>query len=393
MIIKKNKLKSIIINLSVFGSILSVSTTALRFTDDIGVGECLMILSILLFLFSYRQVVVTGASRILPSSLIYSFILLNFLGICFTVFFLSDIANDAYFSGVIRTALAYGFAIINAIIILLLIADKEDMYFILKRLIQCFNIINICTFIVLFSALLAAISSSSRFSGFAKNPNELGTAATIMPFVAFYLYKEKKIKLISLIITLITVVILAKAISSDALFYAFLASAFLFTFFVTKKYHISLRILLFLVFFLILYVFLIKNVETYIVKTNNDGNQASVRYTLWKNALLATEHSPLVGFGPGFFSGIDRPFEGSEAHNTFIDYLTNTGLIGLSIYLLFLGKIVLRLYAIKEYSLIVAFFALIIFSLFHNILRHPVFWLFLFLMHGYIFINQRAKKC
>jgi hypothetical protein len=58
----------------------------------------------------------------------------------------------------------------------------------------------------------------------------------------------------------------------------------------------------------------------------NVADEGHLRLPLLKNALLASLYSPVVGFGIGSFSGIKKPFEGYEAHNTFLDFSLQFGL-------------------------------------------------------------------
>ena len=63
-----------------------------------------------------------------------------------------------------------------------------------------------------------------------------------------------------------------------------------------------------------------------------DAGQGEIRFTVWLNGLRALAESPLVGWGPGAFSGLHEPFEGFEAHNTLIDWAASTGALGLALH-------------------------------------------------------------
>src|SRR5690606_9856644 len=131
-------------------------------------------------------------------------------------------------------------------------------------------------------------------------------------------------------------------------------------------------------FVLILFVFsyyIYIPLVNYLQVTNLEGDQSSIRFLLWNHALEGIIHSPIVGFGPGSFSGLTGPFQGAESHNTFIDLLSNVGLIGLLIFVVLLYKIMVRLYELKEIFLILTMVAVIVFSIFHNVLRHPTYWI------------------
>ena len=57
-----------------------------------------------------------------------------------------------------------------------------------------------------------------------------------------------------------------------------------------------------------------------ITDISDEGNQGSIRYAVWKNGWEAIKVSPILGLGTSGFPGVDDPFKGMEAHNTFIDF-------------------------------------------------------------------------
>jgi O-antigen ligase len=105
-----------------------------------------------------------------------------------------------------------------------------------------------------------------------------------------------------------------------------------------------------------------------------EGDQGAGRFALWKYGLEALGRSPMVGFGPGSYSGIFGPFSGSEAHNTFIDWGMSTGSIGIAAYCGLLIWIFRYAWKAKSAEAIVALIVVVVFSLFHYVVRHPIFW-------------------
>lgn len=112
-----------------------------------------------------------------------------------------------------------------------------------------------------------------------------------------------------------------------------------------------------------------------VMKETNDVTQAKGRVALLKNGLNAIAISPLVGFGPGSFSGDHAPFEDREIHNTLLDWATQAGVVG-GLMLLAYWLWVLR-YVVKygDTILVGLIVALGVFACFHFTLRHPLFWL------------------
>lgn len=109
----------------------------------------------------------------------------------------------------------------------------------------------------------------------------------------------------------------------------------------------------------------------------SSSQQGSDRFHIWMNGLRAVQTSPIVGLGPGSHSGHDRPFEGFESHNTYIDWSTSTGLLGILMYLSLLCWAGLRAFRDRSTARLLILLALVVFSTFHYSLRQPSFWFYL----------------
>ncbi|WP_454477932.1 O-antigen ligase family protein [Castellaniella ginsengisoli] len=111
-----------------------------------------------------------------------------------------------------------------------------------------------------------------------------------------------------------------------------------------------------------------------------DGAGWTDRLTLWKNAWLVIQGSPVFGYGPGPLSGMSGPFGGSEAHNSLLDWMMATGFVG-GVALTALVSVVLwRSVRRGNLDLFFALLALLIFSMAHHVLRHPWVWAMLTLL-------------
>jgi O-antigen ligase len=104
-------------------------------------------------------------------------------------------------------------------------------------------------------------------------------------------------------------------------------------------------------------------------------NQASVRFCLWRNGLAAIQYAPLTGLGPGPHSGLVKPFEGVEAHNTLLDWGSQTGLVGMVALVAYWVWLLWRVARQRRYELVAMLLALYCFSMFHLVLRQPLFWI------------------
>jgi hypothetical protein len=123
---------------------------------------------------------------------------------------------------------------------------------------------------------------------------------------------------------------------------------------------------------------------------------AAIRFHAWRDALRRGVDSGMLGLGPG--PHLDIPFvliEGRmgpsddpkdiehpdisgipnfEAHNTLLDLFTQCGLIGvLSVVWLF-GISLLGTIRAKLDGLTTMLCGVAVFSIFHLIVRHPIFW-------------------
>ena len=240
----------------------------------------------------------------------------------------------------------------------------------------------------------------TRFRGWAKNPNQTALFLVSMPFLGWYLL-SKVHKLKSKIFYLIQIVIfifLGLATRSDALYVAWTLSVFFLFIRFSGKYILygspfrlclwisCLSIIGLVIFFLwgdLLFSIIQQKVLFYYY--GDPGNKidgGNVRFVIWQNALTVIQKSPMIGFGPGSFSGIYGPFLGEEAHNSMLDWGMSTGLIGM-LFLFLLGiYFFLAVLRSEHWPLLGMFVSLIIFSCFHYVLRHPVFWLLLFCVYG-----------
>jgi O-antigen ligase len=106
----------------------------------------------------------------------------------------------------------------------------------------------------------------------------------------------------------------------------------------------------------------------------SSGNQDSVRELLWKNGFAAWAERPIIGNGAGAWSGVSAPFQATEAHNSFIDWLTMVGIVGsapLALAFASILKLDFRRYIVSYLCLL----SVCIFVLFHFVFRLPPVWL------------------
>jgi len=103
--------------------------------------------------------------------------------------------------------------------------------------------------------------------------------------------------------------------------------------------------------------------------------QGETRFTVWGNGLRALAESPLVGWGPGAFSGYSGPFQGFEAYNNLIDWGASTGILGVALHVGLWIWCAWRALRVGALSLFGAVVAVVIDGVFGYSVRQPVYWL------------------
>jgi hypothetical protein len=249
------------------------------------------------------------------------------------------------------------------------------------------------------------------WANLSENRNQFALLVLVIPFIALVFSVGNRLQLLILIPTVLVAVVLAVLVRSDALWLGWLFGGCV-TFYISlKRTRVSGGngrdslfvggVLLLSAACIIGYKFWFISVisefqdakslvpRTGVVVTDTaDVTQAKARVELLKNGLQAVKLSPLVGFGPGFHSGDNGPFDGREAHNTLIDWATQAGIVG-GLILLAYWLWVLR-YVVKcgDTILIGLIVALGVFACFHYTLRQPLFWL----IPGLVLLYSSSKE-
>lgn len=389
--IKLSTLVSILIGLS-----LSVSTaTQLRCLMGIGPGEVLLALSFFLLLL-FLSIKGRINKRIDKELTLYKLIGLTIicigpLGLIFSVYL--DVVAQGWLRSLIFTIFPY------TLPLLLIYATGIQG---LHEALKAYCIVTTTLLVgLLFIAILGVPAigdmvlfyGSSRFRGWAENPNQTALAVVVIPFAVMYLYHLKEFSFGQSIFLLISSSMIGLATKSGALavswgtcivFYSII------NFFYRERTSVDLRIRNFLMFLAkltafggacLIFVWFCWNWHDIYVGDGGVRPQGETRFLLWKNAIKAWSYSPVFGLGPGHFSGIKSPFAGSEAHNLYIDWLASYGIVGFSILMFAITRSLIRLFRYQEKWLLTLFFAILSISCLHFFARHPLFWfLIIFLL-------------
>ena len=107
---------------------------------------------------------------------------------------------------------------------------------------------------------------------------------------------------------------------------------------------------------------------------------AELRLTLWTEALQRGLKSGSLGLGPGPHlerpnihgnGDLPRPF---EAHNTFLDLYTQGGIVAVGALVWLMGTAAFLVWRARLDALLALMVSLVVFSLPHLIIRHPIMW-------------------
>ena len=112
------------------------------------------------------------------------------------------------------------------------------------------------------------------------------------------------------------------------------------------------------------------------------------RLVIWSNAVQAWQHSPIFGLGPGSYSGT-QVFGGFEAHNTYLQILTQGGIVGGIAYLLLVSKMVKVTYV--NTFILCAAVSLLVYGIGINDLRRTVLW-FYYILFYFLCLNSKGVK-
>lgn len=235
-----------------------------------------------------------------------------------------------------------------------------------------------------FEAVEAGVSGPQRLSGLSNGPQLLGLHALVALFFCINFWRQ--IGTGTAFFSLAVILYAGYLTRSDAFV---LGAAIMVLLAVVPQlvsrssFHTALARLLMLALACAVVFFLIANDEAWLLALQE---QAVARPVLWQNALLALLKSPLVGWGPGAWSGMTGPLGLREADSSLIDYLASAGILGLLVLGCSLLVLVFATAQTRQPELIGGLAGMLVFALLHNVLREPLLWLVLF----YIANNVRS---
>ncbi len=373
-------------------------STELRFAGlPIGPGE--------LFLFCWMGLALTGlmlGNRVGPNTAfhhIVGFWTITGLALCLGMIVGLLVEPYQYFSGIAHDSGAYLLMFTLGVLMTLVLANDTRRIMVV-RLVVVFGAIS-AALQILSSAGLFTIPGTEvwyfdRLRGWSLDPNQLAFLAIVLSLLSLHL-AEHAARPLELLLALscfsvaITVGFLTK---SDTFRLACLVAAIPFvilkgiTWIADAERAPTLKGSAVVLALAVVPVALVGSVplapgaETKVAEglteVYDDDGQGDTRLHLWQEALTIGVESKLIGFGPGPHL-TSKTYKRSppakfESHNTPLEIFTQAGLVGS---LAFVGLCAMTLLAsirARLPGLSGLILALSLFSLFHFVLRHPIFW-------------------
>lgn len=230
---------------------------------------------------------------------------------------------------------------------------------------------------------------SIRFTGGAKNPNQLGLYIICCLLLTVMFLKNKFIEIP--IIAAILFFGIATYSDAFAASLATLMTTLLLATLIPRKYFLAFLIPVVIMVLIVIHLFYFE-LTLWLDQRWVESDQGGSRLTLIFYGLQAWLDSPLtflIGNGAGSFSGLTGPFQSSEAHNTPIDILAMGGVLGLFFFYYFPINYTVKAYILNQKTVFACAVGLIIYSLFHFVPRHPVFWFTIFALSEFIWMHKK----
>lgn len=249
-----------------------------------------------------------------------------------------------------------------------------------------------------FGALTANASMmyEERFSGLSANPNQIAlqSLSTLLALAMVIIHTRSNITFYVALAAIPFTLAYGLASKSDALMICLPIATAVFGLIILKRYQIKLWVVIgagaflalaFLLSLAVAFPNLFGGIGGGIQNQLQQGGQDTDRTLLWRHGWLAWTHSPLFGNGPGAWSGIGAPFQGFEAHNSALDWLSISGIFG------FLPIALILIQTFRKFDdiriiRVLGILCLVIFTTFHFVFRLPIFWfsILLILMPYYV---------
>ncbi|GIN20944.1 MAG TPA: O-antigen ligase domain-containing protein [Bacillus bacterium] len=231
------------------------------------------------------------------------------------------------------------------------------------------------------------------FSPFASDYHQFAYFIAPLPFVALYIIQRETDNIVKFItaVSIILLISMGLSTSSNTLVSSWVNTTILIIALLLwrklRRQYRSASIIAFFICLAFIGLLFSFDIIAGIVKDFfEESSNGEHRILLWINSLKVWLYSPIVGLGPGSFSG-NEIFQGTEAHNTFLQVLTQGGILGGILYALLIFRLI-RITRVNIFILC-AVFTLIMYGLGINDLRRTVLWFYFVLFY---FLCMKGKE-
>ncbi len=379
------------------GLVISVATQLRAGGLPLGPGE--MVLVVWLCLAGLRQIVSRPLllNPALSYVLIFWFIMI--VALCAGMIVGLLVETFQFYDGMFRDTVAYAFVLAFSVTLALTLSDRAERYQVSWHMVLLGSL-----------SLLLQIADGwgnlplpgidpwywDRFRGWAENPNQLGFFALFITLLGLHLAdqattKGARVLAIAAIVPALMAGLMSHSDSfviglmvSGALFITLKSVAWLQDTDMAPSLRGAAVVLGLLTLPLAIVVSLpfasaaLNSIEKISNQVYSDNDQGDTRLHLWAEAIDKGIESRLIGFGPGphlTSKSFKRPPPDKfEVHNTLLDLFTQGGLVAVLafVWLATTGLVVTA--RTKNPALAALAAGLLVFSMFHYVLRQPVFW-------------------
>ena len=380
-----SKIKNInIISILLLVAIFTSSMTSLRFYGRLGISEILFVIVYFFLIQIYLKNILSIKYDLLN--------LIKFL--LFGIFFIVSPINFFFNTNIYNLnfdILVYPFSFF---IIFITVYDNEKILnfkFITRSFYKSllpFFLISFIIYIFVYYNFFKLHEIKIQFSGLSNNPNQFAFYLLVyLYFISLY-YKEKFFNFF--LFSLVT----GFATQSEAfvISYTFLIILIIFNMISKKLSNKNFFFSILFVFIIIIFFSFYFQIIDYLIHYFKE--EKITRLNLILDSLSLISENIFKGFGPGAFVSLENSGENLvfyEAHNTILDYSIQFGIIVPIIVYLIITYSTYIMFKKKDFFPCFTLWSIIIFSQFHYIGRHFIFYLILGITIIYIKKNFKKK--
>ncbi|MDB5771724.1 MAG: O-antigen ligase protein, partial [Burkholderia sp.] len=303
------------------------------------------------------------------------------------------------YGGMLRDAIAYTFVFTFSVMMAATFSDAADRRLIIWRIV----VIGSISLVLQIGTGLGKVPMPGvdpwywdRFRGWAENPNQMGFFALFIALLGLHLADQAatKVESFKALAAIVPAFVAGMMSRSDSFVIGLVASGGLFITLKSMEWlqdremapslrgaAVALALLAMPLAIIISVPYAaasLSRIESVSNQVYDDNDQGDTRLHLWAEAIDKGIQSGLVGFGPGphlTSKSFKRPPPDKfEVHNTLLDLLTQGGVVAMAAFVWISVTALLAASRAGHPALAGLVVGLLVFSMFHYVLRQPIFW-------------------